>query len=197
MSVRRRVTGALRRWRALLAGGALLAALCVRVPARLHAELHFPAHAPADIAHHLADFSNQPGITSWRVTEDRSNYTTWQYAVQFTCGARCGGTAWVVAHDEPAPGGPRHGRAARRHRVALRARVCSAPPLLPWPRLCEELEVEGSVWADAAAGARLRLQWLRRCGALGWLRGACGRELRADRDARRAALSAAPHAVRL
>lgn len=47
------------RWRALALAAAALCALCVRVPAQRSADLRVPGRAPAELAHWLADFSNQ------------------------------------------------------------------------------------------------------------------------------------------
>ncbi|KAJ8730469.1 hypothetical protein PYW07_017507 [Mythimna separata] len=178
----RRATRAGGAARALLAAAALGALLLRALPARLSSAHHLPAHAPADVAHHLADFSNQPDVTAWWVESDHSNYTTWSYSVGFSCGARCAGRARVRAHDEHART-PQHGHAARRHAVRLWRRACSALPLLPWPQLCDELEVSAVVWGSAAQGAELRQEWSTRCSTLGWLSGACARGLQARHDA--------------
>ncbi|KAJ8727798.1 hypothetical protein PYW08_016183 [Mythimna loreyi] len=167
--------------RALLAAAALGALLLRALPASLSSDQHLPAHAPSDIAHHLADFSNQPDVTSWWVESDHSNYTTWSYSVGFSCGGRCTGRARVRAHDEHARA-PQHGRAARRHFVRLQRRSCSALPLLPWPQLCDDLEVTAVVSGSLALGAQLQQEWSTWCSALGWLSGACARDLQARHD---------------
>ncbi|CAH0701517.1 unnamed protein product [Spodoptera exigua] len=167
-----------RRWRVLALAAAALGALRVRVPAQVAATHRLPALAPAALAHSLADFSNQPDISSWWVEEDHSNYTTWRYSVSFECGTWCRGRGVVVAADEPAGRAPQHGRAVRSHHVSVVRRDCSALPLLPWPQLCDEVEVRAVV-SGASEGDGSQLQWMARagCGALGWAAGACARRL--------------------
>lgn len=183
------------RWRALALAAAALCALCVRVPAQRSADLRVPGRAPAELSHWLADFSNQLDISSWSVEDDHSNYTTWRYSVSFSCGPGCRGRGAVLAADEPAGAAPQHGRAARAHRVSLVRRDCTALPLLPWPQLCDELELRAEVSGGGGGGARL--QWAARtsCGALGWASGACARRLQRHHEhALQRLLHAAPRA---
>ncbi|CAK1595658.1 unnamed protein product [Parnassius mnemosyne] len=168
-------------WRSVGAGwwrvGAallLLAALLPRVPLHSHLAADFTHLTPHELAHFLADFSNYPklyaDLESWMVEEEAGNYTWWRYSVSYTCGARCTGRAavWHAAGD--AAGGaagdtPRHG-AAPAHRVRVLDSRCTRLPLLPWPQLCEESEVETLIVERVGGGARLEERARGACGAL-------------------------------
>lgn len=73
--------------------------------------------------------------------EERGNYSTWRYRVEWACGARCRGEARVAAEAR----GEGAGGAALRHRVVLHVRTCSSGAL-PWRAVCgEHLEVVGEL----------------------------------------------------
>ncbi|XP_013188221.1 uncharacterized protein LOC106133141 [Amyelois transitella] len=187
--VSRRWSG--RRWcgALLLAAAALLLARRLTpAPATLRSRATFPRTPPARVAHLLADFSTHPSLFSfpvlWSIEKETSNYSSWGYSVSYECGSRCAGRVEVRAHDE---GAPRHGLAARAHRVLVRNIFCVTLPLLPWPSFCGEIETTSVVTADAAAdGAVLEESASARCGAAAalLLAGRCGEpRLRALRDA--------------
>ncbi|XP_053607759.1 uncharacterized protein LOC128673731 [Plodia interpunctella] len=179
--------GSLRRWSArrwcgalLLAAVALqLARLAAPAPAALVSTVTFPRAQAAAVAHLLADFSTHPSPfsipVSWSIEKEASNYTSWRYSVSYECGPRCAGGAEVAAHDD---GGPRHGLAARAHRVRVINTFCVSLLLLPWLQFCGEIETMSVVRADEmSGGALLEERAEARCGAAAALAlgGRCGR----------------------
>ncbi|CAK1546872.1 unnamed protein product [Leptosia nina] len=157
------------RWRAAgLVAACALATLWLRVPVESRVEAHFPHCTPTRLAHFLADFSNHRrldprlGIGSWRIEDEVSNYSSWEYGVSYECGIRCTGRARVSTHDELAP---------REHRTRMHYAHCT-----PWSGIlqrCEEAEVESVAKEAPGGGAVLQESARIWCGALQLLSGAC------------------------
>ncbi|CAG9584282.1 unnamed protein product [Danaus chrysippus] len=160
-------------WRAAVRVSLLLSAaglLLTRPSFTSRLEADFPRHEPATLAHFLADFTNYPSVYThisgpWRVIEEQSNLTWWKYTVSYECGARCEARLQLV-----------HTQAPREHRVLVREERCWWPPLVSWPRVCEDTHTDTSVRGRGAAGggARLTEVSVSSCGLLAALTTSCG-----------------------
>lgn len=113
------------------------AAAALRLSREAVARELFRGVAPHAVAHLAADWSTHPraGVGAWAVVRERANYSAWEYAVRYECGARCEGHAEVRAHEVTGATAPRHGHADA-HRVTITQTECTQLLLLPWPLFC-------------------------------------------------------------